>query len=178
MKIQDFDKVLKDIKEKGNKVDNKDDWWAGKTSNNKFGNDLFLGHPKVGLYQLKTYNKNPLQQKGIGAKLTNKIDDGIEENFEKNTESIFGVLPNKIKKSRKRRTEKLIKNKEFNDPKNFFKNLLKALGINIRGNMTHSKRREPQPIRNLKGTFETEQKELTEEFKKILEEDQVYNSYI
>lgn len=178
MKIQNLNKIVDEIKEEGKNVENKDDWWAGKGKHSDFGNDWFLGHPKVGLYQFKSYKKNPYTTKGVGTKLTKNVDNDIKENFEKDSDTIFGVLPDKIKKSRKRRTEKLLKKQEFNDPSTLFKKILDGLGINIRGKLTHSSKNEPEPVKNLKGTFDEEQKQLTEEFKKILNNDDVYNPYI
>ncbi|PTD94260.1 hypothetical protein C9439_02880 [archaeon SCG-AAA382B04] len=71
----------------------------------------------------------------------------------------------------------MVKNKTFKDPASLFKNVLDALGINIRGAMSHSRNASPKPVKNLKGNFEEEQEQLTQEFKKILNKDDVYNSY-
>ncbi|PTD94261.1 hypothetical protein C9439_02885 [archaeon SCG-AAA382B04] len=98
MKIHDLEEIVNEIKQEGKKVDNKDKWWAGKGKHNDFGNDWFLGHPDVGLYQFKSYNKNPYTQKGVGTKLTKNVDDDLKKNFEEENNSIFGVLPDKIKK--------------------------------------------------------------------------------
>ena len=45
------------------------------------GEDLYLCHPRGGLYHLKTYAKNPFKIQGFGAKLARKIDDEIESHF-------------------------------------------------------------------------------------------------
>lgn len=178
MKIKNLDDVVEDIKDEGKDVENKDEWWAGKGNQKDLGDEWFVGHPEIGLYQFKSYRKNPYTLKGVGTKLTKNIDDEIESDFEKDTNSMFGILPNEIKKSRKRRTEKMIKEEEFKNPTQLFKKILDGLGINIRGNLSYSKNDSPKPVRNLRSKFEEEQKQLTEEFRKILNRDEVYNSYI
>ena len=42
------------------------------------GEDLYLGHPGVEVYHLKTYAKNPYDVRGVGAKVARTIDDGID----------------------------------------------------------------------------------------------------
>ncbi len=178
MKIRDLNEIFDEIKEEGKKIDKKDDWWAGKARNKEIGNEWFMGHPDVGLYQFKSYQKNPYSSTGVGAKLTKNVDDEIEKKFEKQTNSIFGVLPDKINKNRKKRAKRLIENPKHNNPSKLFKNLLNTLGINIRGSLSQSRKGEPTSIQELKGEFDEEQKQLTNEFKKILNRDDIYNSYV
>lgn len=45
------------------------------------GEDLYLGHPDAGVYQLKTYAKNPFEVQGVGTELARHVDDGIAPLF-------------------------------------------------------------------------------------------------
>jgi hypothetical protein len=41
------------------------------------GEDLFLAHPGVGVYQLKTYAKNPFEVQGVGTRVARKVDGDL-----------------------------------------------------------------------------------------------------
>ena len=45
------------------------------------GEDLYLGHPRAGVYLLKTYAKNPFEVEGYGSRVARKVDDEIESYF-------------------------------------------------------------------------------------------------
>jgi hypothetical protein len=57
------------------------------------GEDLYVGHPRVGVFQLKTYAKNPYEVQGVGSKVARRIDDELDPLFPSKDDSPghFGV---------------------------------------------------------------------------------------
>lgn len=41
------------------------------------GEDLYLGHPSVGVYQLKTFARNPFEVEGVGARVDPTVDEDL-----------------------------------------------------------------------------------------------------
>ena len=41
------------------------------------GEDIYFGHPRAGLYHVKTYAKNPFEVRGVGARIARRLDDEI-----------------------------------------------------------------------------------------------------
>ncbi|OKY77104.1 MAG: hypothetical protein BTN85_1280 [Candidatus Methanohalarchaeum thermophilum] len=177
MKTKSLEETFDEIREESEGTNQSKKWWAG-TDSQKLSNDLFLGHSDVGLYQIKSYMKNSLESKGIGAKITSNLDEEIEQEFKKSPDSMFGVLPRKVGKRQKKNLKGLLENKDFSNEKDFFDQVMKALEVNIKGSLTHSNQKKKGPIKELRSKFEEEQKELNEEFEKIVNEDQVYKSYL
>jgi hypothetical protein len=45
------------------------------------GEDLFLGHPDAGVFQLKTYARTPFDVQGVGGEVARRIDDDLDPLF-------------------------------------------------------------------------------------------------
>ncbi len=76
MRVRDWTDILEDVTEN----DSDPDAWRAVAGRRRqgVGEDLFLGHPSVGVFQLKTYARNPYDVKGVGARIARKVDDDIE----------------------------------------------------------------------------------------------------
>jgi hypothetical protein len=76
MRARDWKDILADVTDSG--VD--PDGWRAVAGHREdgLGEDLFLGHPDAGVYELKTYAKNPLEVRGVGSRVARRIDDDIE----------------------------------------------------------------------------------------------------
>ena len=56
------------------------------------GEDLYLAHPTVGMFLLKTYAKNPFEVRGVGGKVARRVDEDLAPVFpEPETPARFAV---------------------------------------------------------------------------------------
>ncbi|SDZ82405.1 hypothetical protein SAMN04488065_0588 [Haloplanus vescus] len=76
MRVRDWQDILDDVTDES--VD--PDGWRAIAGQRRdgVGEDLYLGHPGVGVYHLKTYAKNPYDVRGVGARVARRIDDDID----------------------------------------------------------------------------------------------------
>ncbi len=76
MRVRDWQDVLDDVA--GGSTD-PDGWRAVAGSRRDgLGEDLYFGHPSIGVYHLKTYAKNPRDLRGVGARVARRVDDGLD----------------------------------------------------------------------------------------------------
>ncbi|WP_135661793.1 hypothetical protein [Halorhabdus rudnickae] len=89
MRVRDWQDILAEVVEN----DRDPDGWraVGGDRAGGIGEDIYLGHPSVGVYQLKTYAKNPYEVQGVGAEVARKLDDEIEPLFPDEGSGLFGV---------------------------------------------------------------------------------------
>ncbi|RDZ44131.1 hypothetical protein C5B91_11400 [Haloferax sp. Atlit-10N] len=81
MRVRDWQDILSEVVEDGRGRD-PDAWRAvAGTRRRSLGEDLFLAHPNAGVYQLKTYAKNPYEVRGVGARVARRIDDDLDPLF-------------------------------------------------------------------------------------------------
>ncbi|MFW6153512.1 MAG: hypothetical protein ACOC42_04050, partial [Halobacteriota archaeon] len=90
MRVRDWQDVLEDVADAnadpgdwhaiiGNRVDG-------------IGEDVFLGHPNAGVYQFKTYAKNPFEVEGVATRVARRLDDDLEPLFpDRETPARFGI---------------------------------------------------------------------------------------
>jgi hypothetical protein len=132
-------------------------------------NDYYIANPKVGIYLLKEYQKNPFHIKGMGTKIARHLDEDIQEKITKQTGD-FGIIQGNIKK--------IISSLDKGiHPQKIFEEGLKGndLGINmpLRGKASHSN----DSFSLMKETFSTKQKKIDTTCEKMMSEDGLYDSY-
>ncbi|MFC6835251.1 hypothetical protein [Halomarina ordinaria] len=89
MRVRDWQDVLRDVVE--SKAD-PGEWRAVAGDRRRgLGEDLYLSHPRAGVYQLKTYAKNPYEVRGVGAEVARRVDDDIDPLFPRDVGGRFGV---------------------------------------------------------------------------------------
>jgi hypothetical protein len=79
MRVRDWQDVMTDVVES----DVDPEGWravAGDRSSG-VGEDLFMGHPAMGVFQLKTYARNPFEVQGVGTQVARKVDGDLESLF-------------------------------------------------------------------------------------------------
>lgn len=89
MRIRQWQDVLRDVIES----DADPDGWravAGDRSRG-LGEDLYLGHPRAGVYHLKTYAKNPFSVRGVGTQVARRLDDEIGSYLPEDDDGRFAV---------------------------------------------------------------------------------------
>ncbi|QPV62568.1 hypothetical protein I7X12_17830 [Halosimplex litoreum] len=91
MRVRDWQDILEDVVES----DADPGGWraAGGDRASGIGEDLYFGHPSVGVFQVKTYARNPYEVQGVGAEVARKIDDDLDPLFpeEPGDGGMFGV---------------------------------------------------------------------------------------
>ncbi|OVE85759.1 helix-hairpin-helix domain-containing protein [Natronolimnobius baerhuensis] len=75
MRIREWQDILEDVTDRG--VD-AEDWRAvaGDRAGG-VGEDMYLAHPRAGVFFLKTYAKNPYEVRGVGTHVARNLDDEI-----------------------------------------------------------------------------------------------------
>jgi hypothetical protein len=89
MRVRDWQDILEEVVESNAEPDG---WRAvGGDRASGIGEDLYVGHPSAGVFQLKTYAKNPFQVEGVGAQVARRIDDDLDPLFPADDDGRFGV---------------------------------------------------------------------------------------
>jgi hypothetical protein len=79
MRVRDWQDILEDVVESGADAG---DWRAGAGDRRGGpGEDMYLGHPSGGVFQLKTFAKNPYEVRGVGSRVARKVDEDLEPLF-------------------------------------------------------------------------------------------------
>ena len=90
MRVRDWDDILQEV------VESEADpagWRAvGGDRRGGIGEDLYLAHPAVGTFQLKTYSRNPYQVEGVGARVARHVDDELDPLFPSRGEDAGGIF--------------------------------------------------------------------------------------
>ncbi|WP_181686526.1 hypothetical protein [Halorhabdus salina] len=174
MRVRDWQDILEDVVE--NDTD-PDGWRAvGGDRANGIGEDLYLGHPSVGVYQLKTYAKNPFEVQGVGAEVARKLDDEIEPLFPEDGSGLFGVQPpvedeSEAKQTANRLEEVLKTHAEApTTPDALFEDMMDAMDSPAYGPMEFEPRDRPDAMGDLTDTFEEAEQLLDAELEDLIDE--------
>jgi len=177
MRIRDWDDILRDVVESD--VD-PDGWRAvGGDRASGIGEDLYLAHPGVGTFQLKTYAKNPYDVDGVGARVARRVDGDIEPFFpaEESASGLFGVQQSvedeETAKERARKLESVVKTHADTPttPQALFEDMMDALESPAYGPMEFDHHDRPETMDDLTETFEEAEELLEQEFEEIIDED-------
>ena len=169
MKIKSRDEILKDVIREGKKYPK--NWKAvfGKDNKN-LSNDYYIFNPKIGIFLLKEYQKNPFEMKGIGGKIARHVDEDLELEVSKYSND-FGIIQGDYRK--------ILKNLEKGmKPKKIFDAALKGkknLGISmpIRGHASSN----IDVFKDIHNTYLLDQKKLDLKLEKMAIDDGLYTSY-
>lgn len=135
----------------------------------------------MGVYQLKTYAKNPREVRGVGTRVARKIDDELDSLFPAPKESPgrFAVrrppededhaeaMATRLEETVRVHTE------APTDPDHFFEDLMSALDSPAFGSMEYEFDSRPTELDDLTETFEEAQDLLHAELDDLIEEDDV-----
>ncbi|MFW5949855.1 MAG: hypothetical protein ACOCR6_00680 [archaeon] len=174
MRVRDWQDILEDVVE--NDTD-PDGWRAvGGDRANGIGEDLYLGHPSVGVYQLKTYAKNPFDVQGVGTRIARKIDDDIEPLFPEDGTDLFGVqapVEDESEAEQKAtRLEEVVKTHADapTTPQALFEDMMDALDSPAYGPMEFDHYGRPDRMDEFTNTFEEAEELLDAEFEDLIDE--------
>ncbi|WP_276997455.1 hypothetical protein [Haloquadratum walsbyi] len=190
MHIRDWQDILTDVTE----ADVDPDGWravAG-TRQEGLGEDLFLGHPNAGVYELKTYAKNPRELRGVGTQVARRIDDELDpllpqQNRQQDTESEeqgrFAVQSppsdEEHAESMAKRLEETVRvhSEAPTSPDDFFTDVMDALESPAFGPMKYEFDGRPEELNKLTETFEDTDDLLAKDLDDLVESDEVSRGF-
>lgn len=136
----------------------------------RLSTDYYMLHPKIGIYLLKEYQKNPYERVGIGGKIARQVDSEIEKEITK-TAGDFGIIQGDFQKILKNLGQGIQPEKIMNAAIHGKKDY--GLSIPVRGQVTKSK----TAFKNINETLSNKQKKIDSKFEKIANDEGLYNSY-
>lgn len=181
MRVRDWQDILADVVDSGADAG---DWRAvaGNRSSG-IGEDMYLGHPTVGVFQLKTYAKNPFEVHGVGTEVARRIDDDLDPLFPDNEAGRFGVQsPVEDEKEAEQTATELESVLEAHsdaptNPSDLFEDVMGALDSPAYGPIEHDNYGRPDGLDDLAGEFEEAERLLNTELDDLVEEDETNRGF-
>ncbi|MDG5777643.1 hypothetical protein VB773_07160 [Haloarculaceae archaeon H-GB2-1] len=175
MHVRDWQDILEDVVESNADPDG---WRAvGGDRANGLGEDLYVGHPDAGVFQLKTYAKNPFQVEGVGAEVARRIDDDLDSLFPKQGSGQFGVQqPVEDEDEAKEKAKNLETVLQTHadaptTPDALFEDVMDAMDSPAYGPMEFDRVDRPDRLDDLSNTFEEAEELLDKELDDLVDED-------
>jgi len=178
MRVRDWQDVLADVTDDGTDPEG----WRAVAGSRRggVGEDLYLGHPSVGIYQLKTYAKNPRDLKGVGTRVARKVDDGLDPILPgEDHDGRFAVRQppedEEQAETMAKRLEETVKvhAEAPTGPEDFFEDVMDALDSPAFGPMEYEFDGRPDELDELAETFEEAEELLDAELEDLVEADEV-----
>ena len=169
MKIKKRHEILQDVIRDGKKYPN--DWKAVFGKDNKsLSKDYYIFNPKIGIYLLKEYEKNPFDTKGIGGKIARHVDESVDAKVSKYAGD-FGIIQGDYQKVLKNLEKGIKPQKIFDEAIKGKKDL--GLSMPVKGQASSSKDVFEDIHNNLSG----KQKKLDKKFEEMATDEGLYKSY-
>ena len=175
MRVRDWQDIIEDV------MDSNADpggWRAvGGDRASGIGEDMYIGHPNAGVYQLKTYAKNPMSVQGVGSQVARRIDDDIDPLFPEQGTGVFGVQQgvedeDEAKEKAKNLETVLETHADApTTPRALVEDLMDAMDSPAYGPMEFDQYDRPERMNELTDTFEEAEQLLESEFEDIVSED-------
>jgi hypothetical protein len=178
MRVRDWEDILADVVEEDA---DPDDWRAvAGDRDGGLGEDLYLGHPSAGLYQLKTYARNPFQVRGVGTRVARRVDEDLAPLFpEPDADGRFAVQrPPEDEDDAERKAdhlEEVLKThaEAPTSPGDLFDDVMDVLDSPAFGPMEYEMSDRPEPMDELAATFEDAEDVLDAELDELVDDDDV-----
>lgn len=182
MRVRDWQDIVSDVVESDAEPD---DWRAIAGDRSRgIGEDMYLAHPSVGVFLLKTYTKNPHQIRGVGTQVARKIDDEIGTYLpDRNASGQFGVQTPPVDEDdaeeKARRVEQTVKTHADapTTPEDLFTDVMEALDSPAYGPLEYENRSRPDELVDMATTFEEADEVLDAELEDLIREDEVGRSF-
>ena len=144
------------------------------------GEDLYLGHPSVGVFHLKTYAKNPYDVKGVGTRVARRVDEDLAPFFpNEETPGRFAVRSppedgDHADSMAKRLQETVRVHREApTTPEDFFEDVMEAVESPAFGPMDFDGYGRPDELDDLADTFEEAEELLGSELEELIDDDEI-----
>ncbi|WP_336133340.1 hypothetical protein [Natronomonas amylolytica] len=178
MRVRDWEDILEDVVESNAEPSG----WRAVAGDRRggVGEDLFVGHPSVGAYQLKTYAKNPFEVQGVGAQVARKVDDELDPLFPgKDSGGRFGVnqgIEDESEAEERAKELETVLETHADAPTTgdaLFEDVMDALDSPAFGPMEYDMYDRPDALDDLSETFEEAEDLLSKELDDLIEESDV-----
>ncbi|WP_276254331.1 hypothetical protein [Halomontanus rarus] len=185
MRIREWQDILEDVTERN--VD-PDDWRAvaGDRSGG-VGEDMYLAHPRAGVFFLKTYAKNPFEVRGVGTQVARQLDDEIGSFLPNRREEAGGRFavrspPDDEDRAKQQATrlEEVVKAHADapTTPGDMFDDMMDALESPAFGPMEYDQYDRPDELEELSDRFEEAEELLSSELDELIETDEVDRGFM
>ena len=177
MRVRDWQDILGDVVES----DADPGGWRAVAGDRRGGpgEDMFVGHPSVGVFQLKTFAKNPYEVRGVGSRVARRIDDELDPLFPGDSAGRFsvnqGIEDADEAKERAKQLEAVLET-HADAPTTgdaLFEDVMDALDSPAFGPMEYDMYDRPDELRELSETFEEAEDLLSVELDDLIEADDV-----
>ena len=178
MRVRDWQDILEDVVES----DADPGGWRAVAGDRRGGpgEDMFLGHPSAGVYQLKTFAKNPHEVRGVGSRVARKVDEELDPLLlTDDADGLFGVNggvgdeDDAEEKARQLETVLETHADAPTTPDALFEDVMDALDSPAFGPMEYDMYDRPDELESLSDTFEEAEDVLTAELDELVEESDV-----
>ena len=175
MRIREWTDIVQEVVES----DADPDGWraVGGDRANGLGEDLYLGHPRAGVYQLKTYARNPFSVDGVGTRVARRLDDEIGSYLPTDHDGRFAVQSapgdEGEAESRAKRLEETIKAHADapTTPEALFEDMMEAVESPAFGPMEYDGYGRPDDLDRLAERFEESEELLDAELDELIGDD-------
>jgi hypothetical protein len=176
MRVRDWQDILEDVVES----DADPDGWraVGGDRASGIGEDLYFGHPSVGVFHMKTYAKNPYEVQGVGAEVARRLDDELDPLFPQEPDTgMFGVqAPPEDEddhEDRRRKLEEVVQTHADapTTPDALFEDVMDVLDSPAYGPLEFENTDRPDRVDDLASTFEEAEELLESELEDLIDED-------
>jgi hypothetical protein len=177
MRVRDWQDIVQDVVE-----ENADpEGWRAVAGDRQsgLGEDLYLGHPDSGVYQLKTYARNPFEVKGVGSRVARSVDDDIDPYLPTGDDGRFAVQQPAEDESdaeeKARKLEEVVQTHADapTKPSDLFDDVMDVLDSPAFGPIDYEFDDRPDALDDLATTFEEAEEVLDAELDDLIDEDEV-----
>ena len=176
MRVRDWQDIMEEVVDSGADPAG---WRAvGGDRSGGIGEDLYLGHPSAGVFQVKTYARNPFEVQGVGARVARRVDDDLDPLFPEPEEAPghFGVqepLEDETEAKGVAKRLKTVVETHADAPTSseaLFEDVMDAVESPAYGPMEFGSDDRPAAMDDLSGTFEEAEQLLEAEFEDVVDE--------
>jgi hypothetical protein len=181
MRVRDWQDILEEVVDSGADAG---DWRAVAGNRQQgIGEDMYIGHPAAGVFQLKTYAKNPFEVHGVGTQVARRIDDDLDPLFPDEEAGRFGVQsPAEDEREAEAAANRLegVLEAHSEAPTNsndLFEDVMGALDSPAYGPIEHDEYGRPEGLDDLSGEFEEAERLLNTELDDLVAEDETNRGF-
>lgn len=180
MRVRDWQDILEDVASE----DTDPDGWRAVAGRRRagVGEDFYLGHPAVGVYQLKTYAKSPRTLRGVGTRVARRIDDELDPLLPGQDDENGGRFAVRRPPEDESEAEQMARRLEETvkvhaeaptSPEDLFEDVMEAVDSPAWGPMEYEFTGRPDRLDELSDTFEEAERLLDSELEELIDEDEV-----
>jgi hypothetical protein len=177
MRVRDWQDIVRDVVEEAADPEG----WRAVAGDREggLGEDLYLGHPDSGVYQLKTYARNPFDVQGVGTRVARRVDEDIDPYLPTEDAGRFAVQsPPEDESDAEEKARKLEEVVQAHadaptSPGDLFDDMMDVLESPAFGPMEFKFDDRPDTLDGLAETFEEAEEVLDAELDDLIEQDEV-----